>query len=243
VDVLLRLLEQRFNTRVSESMKASSLDLTSKVAWVRLQDSAHLVNMQERNGTSPLGKEAPTKGKKKGKGCFAEVQAQLDLTDKMLVVACVPGNSHFSLLLWLPPIDKAFTMDSYTLCRHASIVQSTFKPFMEFVSQSPVEVIAKDHTNGIERQPASGADANVCGFAVMCFVSKVLDALLETVESSAGHELLEELSSQLGSMTVQADEYAQYRRMAKIDLVHACEEYRRHVSRPHSLHCISLHFT
>ena len=75
----------------------------------------------------------------------------------------------------------------------------------------------------------SGADANVCGFAAVCFVSKALDVLLETVESSddtfeeAGRELSEALSQKLHAiMTAQAGEYKQYRRAAKIGLVHAC---------------------
>ena len=36
-----------------------------------------------------------------------------------------------------------------------------------------------DDTSGIEHQPREGAEANVCGFSTVYFVSKALDGILE----------------------------------------------------------------
>ena len=35
-----------------------------------------------------------------------------------------------------------------------------------------------DDTSGIEHQPREGAEANVCGFSTVYFVSKALDGIL-----------------------------------------------------------------
>ena len=90
-----------------------------------------------------------------------------------------------------------------------------------------------DDTSGIEHQPREGAEANVCGFSTVYFVSKALDGILElaaTRKYSDLASLASALAAKLEGIQSEATEYAPYRRRCVAELVTLCEEYSRHVA-------------
>jgi hypothetical protein len=235
VCILMREEERLFGERAA----ALSFDLKEKVLVVRMSDTTWLNAMSTKHGASPLGKEAPEEGKKDGKGFYNSLRDQWELQDplqKLMVVFGVCGNNHFSPSIWLPRTFELFQFDTFSPCGHATIVAQKYVPLIKHLSTkedaSALEVITKDHTNGIERQPSSPAeDANVCGFATPFIVLKALTSLLELAESGEHDDevsLAEALSIKLHNMTTEASMYKNRRRLGKQDLVRLAAEYRKH---------------
>ena len=230
---------------------ACGSEVTSKVVFVRIADSAWLVRMGDLFGNSPLAKddlrkkdEAGTQiGRAKGKGFYNKLISELSLEqprDKLLVSICVPGNLHFSMGLWLPWTNELFAFDSLRPCGHAAVVQDKFVPFVNHVMRKsnpdtfqPVQVLIKDDQHGVQKQPVVGADVNACGFAAPYFLSKALTLVAELAESKGSDHSIESmavlLSQGLREMTIDSSAYKNRRRCGKNDLIRLSEEYRRHV--------------
>lgn len=246
LDALMRNEEVVFHQRIEQSKGIQLFELSSKVLVVRMADSAWLFNMYERYGPSALQEAAPEEGKKEGRGFFERLRTALGLEDphKYLLIAFgVPGKGHFSMAFWLPHENELFRFDSHRPSGHATLVRHAFAPFIDFVVRIaepaafvPVVTVAKDDAHGIQQQPSEPVtDANVCAFASAFFLSEALRAVLTLSETHNDVENLSAaLSTELHAITIQSSAYKSHRRLGKNDLVHLCEEYRRHV-------CFSLY--
>jgi hypothetical protein len=240
VDAIMREEEVVFHGLINKSLEAQQLDLGNKVLFVRMYDSEFLSRVTELHGSANLA-EKPLEAVRLqgGKGNFEKIRTQLGLQDpisKLLVAIPIPGNLHFSMCLWLPSTGELFHLDSHRSSNHTGIVESVLMPFLEFLNDatlsstsSPLVVVSKDDSNGIEQQPTTPSEeSNVCGFAAPFFLSKALAVLLDLVDTGE-HNMLSlgtALSKGLHELTISSSAYKARRRLGRNDIVRLTEDYR-----------------
>lgn len=241
VDALDRNEEMIF---VSRALRMGMSQVSDLIVSIRMADSAWLVQMAQQHGAEQLARprltteelatareETPDEtnaGLQDGRGYYEKIMVDMgnlgDLQKKLLVALSIPGSSHFSKGFYLPQTHEIFSFDSFSPCGHTKLMDTTIKPFFEYVTKKVLgKVIVKDDGCGIERQPCEPSEeSNACGFAAPFFFSKALNTILELGQQGGAEMDLMKLgtllSAELHAMTVTSSSYAARRRQGKHDL-------------------------
>ncbi len=249
VDALDRNEEMIFESR---ALRMGMSQVSDLIVSIRMADSAWLVQMAQQHGAEQLARprltteelatareDTPDKtnaGLQDGRGYYEKIMVDMgnldDLQKKLLVALSIPGSSHFSKGFYLPQTHEIFSFDSFSPCGHAKLIDTTIKPFFEYVTKKVLgKVSVKDDRCGIERQPCEPSEeSNACGFAAPFFFSKALNAILELGQQGGAEMDLMKLgtllSAELHAMTVTSSSYAARRRQAKHDLARLVIEYK-----------------
>ena len=249
VDALDRNEEMIF---VSRALRMGMSQVSDLIVSIRMADSAWLVQMAQQHGAEQLARPRLTTeelataredtpdetnaGLQEGRGYYEKIMADMgnldDLQKKLLVALSIPGSSHFSKGFYLPQTHEIFSFDSFSPCGHAKLMDTTIKPFFEYVTKKVLgKVSVKDDRCGIERQPCEPSEeSNACGFAAPFFFSKALNTILELGQQGGAEMDLMKLgtllSAELHAMTVTSSSYAARRRQAKHDLARLVIEYK-----------------
>lgn len=249
VDALDRNEEMIFESR---ALRMGMSQVSDLIVSIRMADSAWLVQMAQQHGAEQLARprltteelatareDTPDKtnaGLQDGRGYYEKIMVDMgnldDLQKKLLVALSIPGSSHFSKGFYLPQTHEIFSFDSFSPCGHAKLMDTTIKPFFEYVTKKVLgKVSVKDDRCGIERQPCEPSEeSNACGFAAPFFFSKALNTILELGQQGGAEMDLMKLgtllSAELHAMTVTSSSYAARRRQAKHDLARLVIEYK-----------------
>jgi hypothetical protein len=162
--------------------------------------------------------------------------------DLMSIPVMSESGGHFSNGMWLPAIDKIVHGDTAPGCGHLSRTEHYFKPFVEFAKgdESTVEVVS---AKNVEVQKK---DSNVCAFTSAKILNIALSKLLEIYEREKTDDAFSEIEDEferaealaqarqqelfdyLTSITLRADMYEKYRRMANSEIASLVSDYASH---------------
>jgi hypothetical protein len=143
-----------------------------------------------------------------------------DKMDPALQLICwgISGANHYSEMFWLPQFSISFSFDSLPGL-HEQKVRLTHAVF-QHLACSAIELVFKNTSTGIARQPTEGSDTNVCAFSATLFLQLVLRLFADHGPTATFVQKLRELE-------VDESHYAKRRKQAAKDINEQMRTYGR----------------